>query len=141
MPHAIPYVSFNGNCAEAMRFYERALGGKLQKMLKGSDTPWADQMPPEMGSRIMHAALELPGGGLLYAGDCAPDMPYEGINGISIALAYDTVAEGDRVFNALLEGGGKVTMPLAATFWAKSFGMLVDRYGVAWMVNGEFIPF
>ncbi len=139
MPHPIPYLSFDGNCAEAMRFYERALGGQLEAVITNRQTPYADQTPPDQLDRVMHAYLALPGGGSLYAGDSMADSPYTGINGVMVALTYDTVAEAERVFAALCEGG-KVSMPLGPTFWAKTFGMVTDRYGTPWGINGEALP-
>jgi PhnB protein len=141
MPQPIAYLVFNGNCADAMRFYERALGGTLETMLRTADSPMAAEVPPELGDRIMHACLTLDGSGYLYAGDCPQNVPYEGIKGVALTLNYDTVAEAERVFQALLADGGTVTMALQATFWAKAWGMLVDRFGTAWIVNGERIPF
>ena len=141
MPQPIAYLAFNGNCADAMRFYERALGGKLETMMRSADAPCAAEVPPEFGGRIMHACLALDGNGYLYAGDCPSNMPYEGIKGVALTLNYDTVAEAERVFHALLVDGGTVTRPLQATFWAKIWGMLVDRFGTPWIVNGERIPF
>ena len=135
----IPYLSFNGNCAEAMRYYENILGGKIKVMMSGAQSPMADQMPKEFADRIMNAQLELPGGSLLYAGDCPGHMPYEGIKGINITLNYSSVEEGEAIFNRLAEGG-TVTMPYSPTFWAKKFGMLVDKFGVAWIINGELQP-
>jgi PhnB protein len=137
MLQPIPYLSFNGNCAEAMRFYERALKGKLVMMIRNADTPMAAQMPKEHADRITHARLALSGGGMLYAGDCPPSMPYSGIHGVGFALNYATVDEAKAAFNALAEGGGKVTMALQPTFWAKIFGMLTDRFGTPWIINGE----
>jgi PhnB protein len=139
MPQPIAYLGFNGNCAEAMRFYERALGGKIELMMSGADSPMAAQIPKESAHRIMHARLALKGGGLLYGGDCPEQMPYEGIKGVSITLNYDTIAEAQKVFNALGDGG-KVTMPMQPAFWAKSWGMLVDKFGTPWIVNGEMVP-
>ena len=139
MPHPIAYLSFNGNCAEAFRFYEKALEGKIEAMMRTGDSPMASQMPPEAADTIMHASLALADGGSLYGGDCPPNMSYEGVKGVSLALNYATVDEATRVFNALVEGG-TVTMPLQPAFWAKTWGMLVDRFGVAWIVNGERIP-
>jgi PhnB protein len=141
MPQPIAYLAFNGNCADAMRFYARALGGTLETMLRTADSPMAADVPPEFGDRILHACLALDGNGYLYAGDCPPHQPYEGIKGVALTLNYDTVAEAERVFQALLADGGTVTMALQATFWAKVWGMLVDRFGTAWIVNGERIPF
>lgn len=139
MPHPTAYLAFNGNCAEAMRFYESALAGNLEILMTNGQSPIAAEMPPEDADRILHARLALPGGGLLMAGDCPPSMPYSGIQGVSLALNYDTVAEAERAFAALAEGG-TVTMPMQPAFWAKSWGMLVDRFGTAWIVNGEMLP-
>ena len=139
MPQPIPYLGFNGDCADAMRFYERVLGGKIEIMMSGGDSPMADQMPPEFRHRIMHARLVMQDGGVLYAGDAPAHVPYEGMKGVSITLNYGTVAEAEQAFAALSDGG-QVTMPMQATFWAKSFGMLTDRFGTRWIVNGEPQP-
>lgn len=135
MPHPIPYLAFDGTCAEAMRFYERALGGKLELLLSHGESPMASQCAPKDLNRIMHARLALPGGGVLMAGDCPGTMPYQGIHGVSLTLNYDTTAEAERVFAALAVGG-KVHMPMQPAFWAKVWGMLVDRFGTPWIVNG-----
>ena len=127
------YLFFNGTCAEAMRFYERTLGGKLT-LMTNAQSPIADKLPPGSGDRILHARLELDGRTLM-ASDWSGSQPYPGTKGFSLALAYPTVADAKRVFETLA-AGGKVTMPLEKTFWAEIFGMLVDRYGIAWMVNG-----
>jgi PhnB protein len=136
MPHPIAYLAFNGNCAEAMRFYETALDGKLEMMMSGADSPMAAQIPKEHAHRIIHARLALKDGGYLYAGDAPAQMPYQGIHGVGLALNYATTAEAQKVFEKL-SAGGKVTMALAPSFWAKSFGMLTDKFGTPWMVNGE----
>ena len=73
------------------------------------------------------------------AGDCPTSTPYEGIKGVSLTLNYDTTQEAERVFRALSEGG-QITMPMQPAFWAKSWGMLVDRFGTPWIVNGELLP-
>jgi PhnB protein len=133
MPQIDPYLTFDGNCAEAMRFYERTLGGKLEGMMTFGESPMGNEMPPGSGDRIMHAALAFDGR-LLMASDSMPGQPYQGMHGISLALACKTVDEGKRLFDALA-AGGKVTMPFDKTFWADGFGMLVDKFGVPWMVN------
>lgn len=140
MPQPIPYLAFDGNCAEAVRFYEKTLNGKLEVLMSGADSPMAAQMPKEFAHRILHARLVLPGGGVLFAGDAPAHMPYEGIKGVSIALNYDTVDEARRIFDALC-AGGQVTMPMQGAFWARAWGMCVDRYGTPWIVNGELLPF
>ena len=139
MTQAIAYLACNGTCAEAMRFAEGALGGKLEVLMSGAESPIAAQMPKEFAHRILHARLVLPGGGTLYAGDCPAHVPYEGIKGVSIAIDFHTIARAERVF-ATLADGGQVTMPMQSAFWAKRWGMLTDRFGTPWIVNGEPIP-
>jgi PhnB protein len=136
MPDLIPYLAFDGNCADAMRFYERALEGTIELMLRLADSPMAAQAPQEFWHRIMHA---LPGGAKLYAGDAMGQVSYQGIHGVSLTLNYGTVAEAHKFFERLADGG-KVTMAMAPTFWAKSFGMVTDKFGAHWIVNGELLP-
>ena len=138
MPDVVPYLGFNGNCAEAMRFYERALDGKIELMMSGADSPMAARIPKEFAHRIMHARLALPGGAMLYAGD-AMGQTYQGIHGVSITLNYASAAEAKKYFERLADGG-TVTMAMAPTFWAKSFGMVTDKFGAHWVVNGELLP-
>jgi PhnB protein len=139
MPHPIAYLAFDGACAEAMRFYERALDAKLEVLMTNGESPMAAHFPPEAADRILHARLALPGGGVLMAGDAPSGMPYEGIKGVSLTLNYDSIRDAERVFGALAEGG-KVTMPMQPAFWAKAWGMLVDRFGTPWIVNRELLP-
>ena len=140
MPQPTAYLAFDGNCAEAMRFYERALSGKLQALMTNGESPMAAQMPPENRDRIMHAYLVLPnGGGALMAGDTVAGTTYEGMKGFCLTLNYDTVAQAEQVFKTL-SVDGKVTMPMQEMFYAKRFGMVTDRFGTPWMVNGELIP-
>ncbi len=137
MPQPVPYLAFDGTCAEAMRFYAQALNGTLGIMTT-RQSPFAEKCPPEHLDRVAHAQLELEDGTSLYAGDCPPGMPYQGMHGVSVALNYDSVEEAKQVFDALAEGG-TVTMPFSDTFWAKKFGMLKDRFGCNWIVNGELL--
>jgi PhnB protein len=139
LTQAIAYLAFDGTCAEAMRFYEHALGGTLEVLMSGAESPIAAQMPKEFAHRILHARLVLPGGGTLYAGDSPTHVPYQGIKGVSIAIDFDTTERAERVFAALAEGG-EVSMPMQSAFWAKRWGMLTDRFGTPWIVNGEPIP-
>ena len=132
----IPYLGFDGNCAEAMRYYEKVFGGTIKVMMSGAQSPMASQIPKEFADRILNAQLELPGGGLLYAGDAPAHMPYQGNKGFSLALNFDSIDEAEGIFNALASGG-QITMPFAETFWAAKFGMLVDKYGVAWIINAQ----
>ena len=137
MTKLTPYLGFDGNCVEAMRFYEKALGGKIEMSLSYAESPMAEQFPAEHRNRVMHSALSLPGGGQLFAADKPPgtvSTTPSGFNGIGLALEYADVAAGEAAFKALAEGG-KVSMPMAPSFWVERFGMLTDRYGVGWMVN------
>jgi PhnB protein len=127
------YLFFDGNCADAMRFYERTLGGKLSLMTH-AESPMAAQTPPGSADRIMHARLDFDGG-MLMASDWMAGQPYGGMKGFSLSLIYPTAAEARRMFDTLAQGG-QVTMPIDKTFWAEAFGMLVDRFGTPWMVNG-----
>jgi len=139
MPHPIAYLSFDGTCADAMRFYERALGGTLEKLISGADSPIAAHIPPETAHRILHARLALEDGGVLFAGDCPGHLPYEGIKGVSITLNYGTIERANEVFSNLSDGG-QVTMAMQPSFWARAFGMVVDKFGTPWIVNGELLP-
>lgn len=134
MPNLETYLFFDGNCAEAMRFYQRVLGGKMEVMMKHSEAPAGGATDPAMADRIMHARLDI-GGRKLMASDTMTVTPIGGAKGFSLSLSYPSEGEAKKVFDALAEGG-RVTMPMQPTFWAKSFGMLVDRFGTAWMVNG-----
>jgi PhnB protein len=137
MPQLTPYLAFEGQAAEAMRFYEKALGGQIEMTLTYGQSPMAEQVPTEHHKRVMHSALKLSGGGQLFAVDKLPGVPSRGpsgFTGIGLTLEYDDVAAGDAAFDALAQGGS-VTMPMAPSFWVERFGMLTDRYGVRWMVN------
>ena len=127
-----PYLAFDGNCADAMRTYQRILGGKLD-MMTNAESPMAAQTPPGTGDRIMHARLSF-GDRMLMASDAMPGQ-YKGMHGFSVCLTYPGVAEAQRIFDALAEGG-RIDMPLQKTFWVEAFGMVTDRFGMHWMVNG-----
>ena len=129
-----PYLTFNGQCEAAFKFYERCLGGKIEMMLTHGNSPMAEQVAPEWRNRIMHARLIV--GDKVLMGSDAPPERYEGTKGFCVSLGIDKPAEAERIFNALAENG-TVQMPLQQTFWAVRFGMLVDRFGIPWMVNCE----
>ncbi|MGH7061151.1 MAG: VOC family protein [Stellaceae bacterium] len=129
-----PYLTFNGTCEAAFKFYETCLGGKIGFMMKNGQSPMADQTPPERRDQVMHARLML-GDQVLMGSDAPPDR-YEPAKGFTVTLSVDEPAEADRVFNALSEEA-TVTMPIQETFWARRFGMLTDRFGVPWMINCE----
>jgi PhnB protein len=134
MPAPDPYLFFNGNCADAMRFYEKTLGGKMQFMMTYGESPHPENNPPGSEKLVMHSALALDGRTLM-ASDTPTTFPQNGMSGFSLSLSYDSVAEAERIFKVLAEGG-KVTMPMGKTFWAESFGMLTDRFGTPWMIGG-----
>ena len=133
MAHLDAYLFFDGNCAEAMRFYERVLGGKLEMMQTYGESPAREDVAPEKHGRIMHARLEIDGRALM-ASDAVSEDPFEGARGFALSMNYESVEEAQRIFAALGDGG-TVQMPLQQTFWAAAFGTLVDRFGTPWMVN------
>lgn len=128
-----PYLNFNGQCADAFRFYQECLGGELSMQTHG-DTPMKDQVPPEWRDKIIHARLVVDGMALM--GSDAPPPHFAKPQGMSVSIGVADPAEGERIFKALADQG-TVTMPYSKTFWAAGFGMLVDRFGTPWMVNCE----
>jgi PhnB protein len=129
-----PYVTFNGNCEAAFRFYEKVLGGKIVAMIPHQRTPAEQHVPPEWRSKIMHARLTM--GGEVLMGSDAPPERYEEMKGFSVTLGTDDPADAERIFHGLAEKG-TVRMPIQKTFWAERFGMLVDQFGTPWMINCE----
>lgn len=138
MAQAIPYLAFDGTCAAAMRHYADVLGlgATLEMMLSGADMPAAPDKPAGHEDRIIHARIRFDDGSCIYAGDTPVQMPYDGIKGVTITMSYPTVAQAREVFDILSEGG-RVTMPFEPVFWAKGAGMLTDRFGTPWAINGE----
>lgn len=132
--HVNPYLSFNGTCADAFKLYTEVLRGDLLALMTYKDTPMANEVPPEQAGRIVHACLKI-GETLLMGGDCPPDR-YQEPHGVCVNIGLHEVAEAERIFAALSEGGS-VEMPLAETFWADRFGMLTDKFGTPWMINCE----
>lgn len=128
-----PYLFFGGRCEEALEFYRRALGAKVEMLMRYKEAPEPmPNMPDCFEDKVMHASLRI-GGTTLMASDgrCEGAANFEGFS-LSITVADE--AEAERVFGALSDGG-LVTMPLEKTFWAPKFGMLQDRFGVGWMVS------
>ena len=132
------YLIFDGNCAEAMNFYQGVLGGKLDVMTNGN-SPVKEHVPQAAWNRVLHSALTLPDGAVLMASDEQMGVAYHGMHGFTVALDYPTVEEAKRKFDALVDGG-KVTMPWSPSFWAEGFGMCVDRFGTPWIINGKLLP-
>src|SRR5712691_4775311 len=128
------YLIFDGNCRQAMKFYQECLGGELQ-LLPFSEMPPGVPYPKEAKDRIMHSRLTK-GDAILMAMDTQPGMPLRQGSNFSISTECDNVEEIERLFKSL-SMEGKVTMPLAETFWAKRFAMLTDRFGINWMLDLE----
>jgi PhnB protein len=129
-----PYLTFNGQCEAAFKFYEKVLGGKIEAMMTYGSSPMAEQTPSDWRNKIMHARMTV-GDKMLMASDAPPDR-YEAMKGIMVTLGIDNPGEAERIFHAL-SANGAVQMPLQETFWALRFGMLVDQFGTPWMVNCE----
>lgn len=129
-----PYLGFAGNCQDAFKFYEKALGGKIVAMITYAETPMAGEMPADWRGKIIHARITV-GDRVLMGSDAPPDR-YKQAAGMSVCFSVDQPVEAERVFKALSDGA-KVEMPIAETFWARRFGMLTDRFGVPWMINCE----
>lgn len=124
------YLFFEGNCREAMNFYQSCLGGKTEVMtFEGSPM----EVPDEYKDKVMHACLmtdEL----TLMASDSMPGQPVNFGNSVSLSINYESEAEINRLF-PLLAQDGQVTMALQDTFWGARFGSLIDKFGINWMLN------
>jgi PhnB protein len=129
-----PYLSFKGNCEVAFKFYSQCLGGQLGEIFRYGGSPMADQVPADWSDKVMHGSLTV-GNQILMGGDVAPEK-YEAPTGFSLSIQINQVAEAERIFRDLGEGA-RVLVPLAKTFWAARFGMLVDRFGIPWLINCE----
>jgi PhnB protein len=128
-----PYLNFNGKCDEAIEFYKSALGAKVNMLMRFKDMPEAcpPGMDPAVANKVMHADLSIGNSKVLLSdGRCQGHTKFEGV---SLSLSASSDAECKMLFGALADGG-KVEMPLAKTFFASSFGMVFERFGVMWMV-------
>ena len=127
-----PYLSFRGQCEAAFTFYERCLGARMGPIFRYAGSPMADQVPADWQDKIMHGSVTV-GGQELMGADVAPDA-YEEPKGFSLSLQLKSTAEAERVFHDLAQDG-RVVLPLEKTFWAERFGMVVDRFGIPWLIN------
>jgi PhnB protein len=126
-----PYLSFEGRADEAIEFYKKAIGAKVDMLMRFKEAPDQSMVTPESKDKVMHAALHAGDTQLLMSdGRCTGSANF---SGIALALSVQTEADAGRIFNALAEGG-KVNMPLAKTFFSPKFGMVADKFGVGWMV-------
>lgn len=132
------YLTFNGNCEEAFNFYKSAFGGEFPYVGRFKEMPADASNPisPEDGEKIMHISLPISKETVIQGSDTIGEWVsgYTKGNNFSISINTSTAQEADRLFNKLSEGG-HVTMPMNKTFWGAYFGMFVDKFGVAWMVN------
>jgi len=126
------YLSFRGQCEEAFTFYAECLGGKVGEIFRYAGTPLAEQVPTNWQNKVMHSSLAV-GDQVVMGGDVAPER-YEKPKGFSLSLHLDSTTQAERIFR-LLAKDGTIVMPLEKTFWAAGFGMLVDRFGVPWLIN------
>jgi PhnB protein len=128
------YLLFNGQCEEAFKFYADRLGGKIEAIMTHEGSPAADQVPKEWRQKILHARMTI--GNTVLMGSDAPAGHYKQPQGFSVSITVKDPNEAERLFTALAEKGS-VQMPIQQTFWSPKFGMLVDRFGIPWMVNTE----
>ena len=133
------YLTFNGNCEEAFNFYKSVFGGDFTYVGRFNEMPPQEGQPPmpeEAGNKIMHITLPISQETCIMGSDTGGEWAsnFQVGNNFSISVSADSKADADRFFNSLSEGG-QVSMPMADTFWGSYFGMLVDQFGVAWMVG------
>jgi PhnB protein len=128
-----PYVFFNGRCEEAIEFYRSALGAEVTMLMRFKDSPEPQpgELPPGSGEKVMHASLRIGDSTVLASdGHCLGQPTFQGF---ALSLTVPDAAQAERLF-ASLANGGQVQLPLTKTFFSPSFGMLADRFGVAWMI-------
>ena len=133
MDAIVPYLLLNGNAAEALAFYAKALGGTIvmQQTYGESPAPSAD----EMKDKIMHASMQSDKLTMMIS-DCPPERASTNGNSVSLSLNFTDAASIDKTFAAFSEGA-TITMELQDTFWGARFGMLTDQFGIHWMFNHD----
>jgi PhnB protein len=129
-----PYLSFEGRCDEAIEFYKKALGAKVDMLMRFKECPDQSMVSPQNGEKVMHAAVRVGDDQILMSdGRCGGSANF---SGFSLALSAKSEADAARMFNALADGG-QVRMPMAKTFFSPRFGMVADKFGIGWMVLVE----
>lgn len=128
------YLNYGGNCAEALQFYEKHLGGKILMMMTHGQSPEASNTKPEWKNAILYAQIAI-GDTEIMASD-VPTERFQPMRSVYLSLSVDTDLEAERIYNLLTEGG-EVYMPMQETFFASRFGQLRDRFGTSWMVIHE----
>lgn len=130
--HVNTYVIFDGKCEEALEFYKSKLGAKVTALMRFKEAPDQSQIKPESKDKVMHSEFEVGETKILASdGYCLGAPKFDGFS-LTIQCAND--AEAEKMFKALSGDGGQVTMPLSKTFFASSFGMAKDKFGLGWMV-------
>ena len=129
-----PYLYFNGECAAAFRFYERCFNGRIVIMHTHGESPMKEHVPVEWHDKVIHARLEV-GSAVVMGSDASPP-DYNAPRGVDVSVTLASPEEAERTFKALSENG-TVRMPFEKTFWSAGFGMVVDRFGVPWMIGCE----
>jgi len=127
-----PNLTFDGQCEAAFSFYEECPHGRTVFMMRYEDTPMDAQTPPDWGKKIGHATFTH--SGFTFYGSDAPPGRYLKPQGFALQFNLSDPAEAERIFKALAENG-TVQTPLQETFWALRFGVLVDQFGIPWIVN------
>ena len=132
---AVPYINFNGNCEQAIHFYQRALGGDVE-LMRFDAIPEDEGIPMSDAwkQKIMHGSLTLAGGVVLYFSDSWEEAPVDVGSHATIHLEVDSEPDVARMTEAL-SAGGEVIMGPEKTFWGSTFGGLVDKYGVQWSIE------
>ena len=129
-----PYLNFRGDCEAAFSLYERCLGAQVGAIFRYAGTPMAGDVAADWSNKVMHGSVSV-GGQLLQGCDLPPDR-YVEPKGFSLSIQPESTAEAERIF-AELAADGTVVMALERTFWAARFGMVVDRFGIPWLINCE----
>jgi PhnB protein len=128
------YINYGGNCAEAFRFYERHLGGKITMMMTHGQQPDPTKVSPEWKDAILHARLDI-GETTLLGADIPPET-FQPMRSVYLSLIASSIEEAERIY-ALLSDAGQIFMPIAETFFAFRFAMLRDKFGTSWMILHE----
>ena len=127
------YLNFKGNCLEAMQHYADVLGGEIFGVFRNADAPDPQSRMPGGDDMVMNMAMRL-GSALVMASD-APEGYYQKPQGFSVSVSPSSLAEFDRVFEALSADAQSMMMAPDETFWAERFAMFTDRFGTPWMLN------
>jgi PhnB protein len=129
-----PYLMFEGRTEEALQFYQQKLGAKVEAIIRYKENPEPKYNPPNSDEKVMHSLFRIGDAQIMASDGNCTGKP--GFQGFALTLNAANAAEANQRFNALADGG-KVQMPLGETFFARSFGMVADRFGVNWMVMAE----